>query len=429
MTPVEFHFITPNGAPIANTVIEIQLSRSSFDDVITGVVLPRVVTATTDTDGKATVNLWPNSLPYYVTVLDTETDAGLSYKFMVPSVDLGSIMRLQDLVVVGDMSPTYYDEVALLAIQNTKAVTLTYKVVAMNASVAALASETAAALSESASGLSETASGLSAASAAASAVSALAHRDAASVSAASVVRDGSGGIAGLTLFKLNLRNAANTFTGFLTNASTAVRTWTLPDKDGTVAMTNDVLTGYAPGAGTVAATDTVLQAIQKIDANNATNANLTGHVTSVGNATVLGSFTAAQLNTAVSDANVVTTTGAETLTNKTLTAPVINGGVATLQLRRGAPITKTASFTLGDAEQWIICNGTASITVTLPSAATNTGRELMLKTIAAFTVISIASNVVPLATSTAGTSILAATAGKWVTLVSDGTNWITTQGN
>lgn len=35
-----------------------------------------------------------------------------------------------------------------------------------------------------------------------------------------------------------------------------------------------------------------------------TNANLTGHVTSVGNAAVLGSFTHAQLNTAVSDANL-----------------------------------------------------------------------------------------------------------------------------
>lgn len=38
--------------------------------------------------------------------------------------------------------------------------------------------------------------------------------------------------------------------------------------------------------------------------NVTTNANLTGHVTSVGNAAVLGSFTVAQLNTAISDANV-----------------------------------------------------------------------------------------------------------------------------
>jgi hypothetical protein len=35
-----------------------------------------------------------------------------------------------------------------------------------------------------------------------------------------------------------------------------------------------------------------------------TNANLTGHVTSTGNAAVLGSFTLAQLNTAVSDGDV-----------------------------------------------------------------------------------------------------------------------------
>jgi len=47
-----------------------------------------------------------------------------------------------------------------------------------------------------------------------------------------------------------------------------------------------------------------------------TNANLSGHVTSVGNTTSLGSFTLAQLNTAVSDANVVSIAGTETLTNK-----------------------------------------------------------------------------------------------------------------
>lgn len=53
-------------------------------------------------------------------------------------------------------------------------------------------------------------------------------------------KDATGGYAGLTLFKLNLKNAANTFTNFLANATTAARTWTMPDKDGTVAMTSDV---------------------------------------------------------------------------------------------------------------------------------------------------------------------------------------------
>lgn len=62
-----------------------------------------------------------------------------------------------------------------------------------------------------------------------------------------------------------------------------------------------VLTGYASGAGTVAATDSILQAIQKLNGNDATNANLTGAVTSVGNATLLGSFSSANLAAALTD--------------------------------------------------------------------------------------------------------------------------------
>jgi hypothetical protein len=91
---------------------------------------------------------------------------------------------------------------------------------------------------------------------------------------------------------------------------------------------------------------------------------------------------------------------------------------------RGAPVTKTGNFTLADTENWIICNGTATITVTLPAASSWTGREVMMKNTAAFTVISNASNVVPLVGGAAGTAIMPATAGSAVTLVSDGTNWI-----
>lgn len=39
---------------------------------------------------------------------------------------------------------------------------------------------------------------------------------------------------------LGLRNAANTFTSFIANTATASRTWTFPDKSGTVAMTSDI---------------------------------------------------------------------------------------------------------------------------------------------------------------------------------------------
>lgn len=52
-------------------------------------------------------------------------------------------------------------------------------------------------------------------------------------------KDASGGYAGLTLFKINFKNAANTFTSFFTNSNTAARTYTFPDKDMTVAGVDD----------------------------------------------------------------------------------------------------------------------------------------------------------------------------------------------
>lgn len=94
-----------------------------------------------------------------------------------------------------------------------------------------------------------------------------------------------------------------------------------------------------------------------------------------------------------------------------------------------APVTKTGDFTLSSNENEVICNGTASITVTLPGASSWVGRKVRIKTRAAYTVVSASSNVVPLDTDTAGTAILAATAGKWAELVSDGTNWVIMSGN
>ena len=51
------------------------------------------------------------------------------------------------------------------------------------------------------------------------------------------------------------------------------------------AVIGKVLTGYTSGSGIIAATDNILEAIQKLDGNNTLNANLTGPITSVGNAT------------------------------------------------------------------------------------------------------------------------------------------------
>ena len=89
-----------------------------------------------------------------------------------------------------------------------------------------------------------------------------------------------------------------------------------------------------------------------------------------------------------------------------------------------APSTKTAAYSLVATDSSLIFNGSASITLTLQAASSYSGRILYVKTIAAYTVVSASSNVVPLDSATAGTAILAATAGKWAMLQSDGTNWV-----
>lgn len=94
-----------------------------------------------------------------------------------------------------------------------------------------------------------------------------------------------------------------------------------------------------------------------------------------------------------------------------------------------APVTKTASFSVANGETNLIVNGSGVVTVTLPSASTNSGRILNIKTIANYAVNSASSNVVPLASATAGTAIVSGTAGKWATLVSDGSRWVIMSGN
>ena len=94
----------------------------------------------------------------------------------------------------------------------------------------------------------------------------------------------------------------------------------------------------------------------------------------------------------------------------------------------GAPVTKTADFTVGASDTWIINNKSGSTcTVTLPTASSYTGRVLTFQNYQAQTLVSASSNVVPLGGGSAGTAILDAVAGNWATLVSDGTNWVMMQ--
>lgn len=74
-------------------------------------------------------------------------------------------------------------------------------------------------------------------------------------------RDTTGGVAGLTLFKINFKNALNTFTSFFTNANTAARTYTFQDKDGTIADLSDIAASAQTISVTMAANAATIAAL------------------------------------------------------------------------------------------------------------------------------------------------------------------------
>jgi hypothetical protein len=103
---------------------------------------------------------------------------------------------------------------------------------------------------------------------------------------------------------------------------------------------------------------------------------------------------------------------------------VYNDGSKYLIIERGYPVTKTASFTLGDDEHEIIVDRAAdSTTITFPLASRHPARRVRVKTIQNQAVQASSSVIIPLAGGAAGTAILAATAGKWADLVSNGSTW------
>jgi hypothetical protein len=100
----------------------------------------------------------------------------------------------------------------------------------------------------------------------------------------------------------------------------------------------------------------------------------------------------------------------------------------------GTFTTTNADYTVTSTDTYIAFNNNFSnITVTLPTASTNTGRALYFRNVAAGSIISASNNVInnTVTTGTSDNAILSAgnTNYKWCTLVSNGTYWIKMQAN
>tara|TARA_R100000008_G_scaffold1419_2_gene1172 strand:+ start:8955 stop:10382 length:1428 start_codon:yes stop_codon:yes gene_type:complete len=167
--------------------------------------------------------------------------------------------------------------------------------------------------------------------------------------ASSYVRVGTDGeVGGVRLEKLfSTTKSAVTFEGataddFETSLTvtdpTADRTITLPDASGTVALTSDLV---------VTASSTTTFSNKSI---------------ALGSNTVTG--TTAQFNTALTDGDFATLAGTESLTNKSLTAPVLNATSATVA---GKILFKEGTDNGTNTVTLLGAASTADVTITLPA--------------------------------------------------------------
>jgi hypothetical protein len=134
-----------------------------------------------------------------------------------------------------------------------------------------------------------------------------------------------------------------------------------------------------------------------------------GLVTIPNNLTVVGALSAGSL----------------AFTNLSVSGTLTVGGAATVgYLNSGIPVIKTADFTVGANENWIICNKpSTSIIVTMPSAAAFPGRQIrFLSYMAVGNVQSSANNIANPSNGGLTNLIVTSQAGS-ATVVSDGSVW------
>lgn len=200
-------------------------------------------------------------------------------------------------------------------------------------------------------------------------------------------KDATGGFVGLTGFSINFKNAAGTITSTLANAATAVRTYTFPDKNITVAGLADILPTVATGFVTsdsskAVATDTILAILGKLQAQ----INLIPYDFSfaafgkpAASATVarfvVGRATTLPINLTGSKVSAGTATTAAA----TFTIYKNGGSIGTINIAAGA---STATFTFASAQNLAVGD---VITVVAPGTQDSTLADVAVTLLATLT--------------------------------------------
>jgi hypothetical protein len=217
--------------------------------------------------------------------------------------------------------------------------------------------------------------------------------------------DASFDIVGANITYLGTVSGGN-FTFTLNNTTTAINL-------GTSQTSGTIIIGGTGGTGAL----TFGRATTAQTINIGTGANTSGvtKAINIGTAGVSGSVTNIEMGSAVA--------GSTGTTNINSPNTIVRGfETSNIKTINAATYTQ-----LIDDFSLIIT--TTAPTITLLSAATYAGKILLIKNITATAVISASANVVPLASATPGTAILAATAGRFAWLQSDGTNWVVMMAN
>jgi len=135
------------------------------------------------------------------------------------------------------------------------------------------------------------------------------------------------------------------------------------------AVTGKLLTGYSSGAGTIAATDTILQAIQKLN----------GNISAI---TIPVKATGAELDTgtddakfatakALADSKYITYDGTETLTNKRINARIVSAASYTTD-------TGT-SLNIANCDEFVITAQAGALKFNNPSGTPVEGQKLIIR--------------------------------------------------